>query len=63
MTRGQDSLMMELDRPEQMSSAVDMQALQPLIVKLANEAENAAHKEYLAALEKSGSCLWNTVKN
>lgn len=63
MTRGQDSLMMELDRPEQMSSAVDMQALKPLIVKLANEAENEAHLEYLTALEKSGSCLWKSVKN
>ena len=63
MTRGQDSLMMELDRPEQMSSAVDMQALQPLIVQLATEAEMTAHLEYLGALEKSSSCLWNSVKN
>ena len=63
MTRGQDSLMMELDRPEQMSSAVDMQALQPLIVQLATEAEMTAHLEYLSVLEKSSSCLWNSVKN
>ncbi|HSI44176.1 MAG TPA: DNA polymerase III subunit epsilon [Methylotenera sp.] len=62
MTRGQDSLMMELDRPEQQNSMVNIQALQPLIVQRASEAENAAHQEYLKALEKGGSCLWNVVK-
>lgn len=61
MTRGQDSLMMELDRPDQANSEMNIQALQPLIIKLATDAENTAHQEYLAALEKSGNCIWNTV--
>lgn len=61
MTRGQDSLMMELDSPQQMTSVVSTEATQPLFVKLANDAENIAHQEYLSALEKSGNCLWKKI--
>lgn len=61
MTRGQDSLMMELDSPNVLVSTVESQVLQPLIVQLASEAENAAHKEYLAGLEKGGNCLWQKI--
>lgn len=61
MTRGQDSLMMELDSPNVLVSTVESQVLQPLIVQLASEAENTAHQEYLAGLEKGGSCLWQKI--
>lgn len=61
MTRGQDSLMMELNSPEILIEAVQTDILQPLIIQLASEAENAAHQEYLAGLEKGGSCLWKKI--
>jgi DNA polymerase III subunit epsilon len=58
MTRGQDSLMMELDKPQQKSNDAMQQIKQPVIVKLANHAEISAHEEYIAALAKSSDCLW-----
>lgn len=59
MTRGQESLMMALDKPDA-QTAVDIQASNaPLIIKRANADELAAHEEYLAGLAKSGSCVWN----
>lgn len=63
MTRGQDSLMMDLDKPSQQNVEVQARDNAPLIVKLANADEMAAHEEYLAALAKSGNCLWNTLEN
>jgi len=63
MTRGQDSLMMELDKPDQLSSAVKPRSHAPLMVKLASSAELTVHEEYLASLAKSGNCLWNTLEN
>jgi DNA polymerase-3 subunit epsilon len=59
MTRGQESLMMALDKPDQQQTAQVQASHAPLIVKQANMEELAAHEEYLAALTKSGSCLWN----
>lgn len=59
MTRGQESLMMALDKPDT-QTAVDIQGSNaPLIIKRANADELAAHEEYLAGLAKSGSCVWN----
>lgn len=63
MTRGQDSLMMDLDKPSQQNVEVQARDHAPLIVKLANADEMTAHEEYLAALAKSGNCLWNTLEN
>ncbi len=63
MTRGQDSLMMDLDKPSQQNVEVHARDHAPLIVKLANADEMTAHEEYLAALAKSGNCLWNTLEN
>lgn len=59
MTRGQESLMMALDEPAQVVSALSAGANAPILVKLANAEELAAHEEYLAGLAKSGSCVWN----
>ena len=62
MTRGQDSLMMELNKPLHLkTSAMQLNAV-PLIIKRANQAENSAHDEYLVALAKSGDCLWSTLE-
>jgi len=58
MTRGQESLMMALDKPEQQAVALQSSDV-PLMVKRANADELAAHEEYLAGLAKSGSCVWN----
>jgi DNA polymerase-3 subunit epsilon len=58
MTRGQDSLMMELDKPQQKNSDAMLQIKQPVLVRLANQAEISAHNEYIASLAKSGDCLW-----
>lgn len=63
MTRGQDSLMMDLDKPSPQNVAVQAHDHAPLIVKLANADEVIAHEEYLAGLAKSGNCLWNTLEN
>jgi DNA polymerase-3 subunit epsilon len=62
MTRGQDSLMMELDQPQQKSSDSTQQNKQPVLVKLANQAEISAHDEYLASLAKSSDCLWASLE-
>lgn len=59
MTRGQESLMMALDKPEQAAAAVVGNSDAPILVQLASADELAAHEEYLAGLAKSGNCLWN----
>ncbi len=59
MTRGQESLMMALDKPEQAGIEVVQATSAPILVKLASAEEMAAHEEYLAGLAKSGSCVWN----
>lgn len=63
MTRGQDSLMMELAQPQHASQLDAQHQAAPLLVKLANQDEAAAHASYLASLEKSGNCLWNTLNS
>jgi DNA polymerase-3 subunit epsilon len=62
MTRGQDSLMMELDKPQHKSSDATQQNMQPVLVKLANQAETSAHDEYLVSLAKSSDCLWASLE-
>lgn len=58
MTRGQESLMMALDKPEQAAAAVVGNSDAPILVQLASADELAEHEEYLASLAKSGNCLW-----
>jgi len=60
MTRGQESLMMALDKPEQTGVEIVQNSNAPILVKLASADELAAHEEYLAGLSKSGNCLWNS---
>jgi DNA polymerase-3 subunit epsilon len=60
MTRGQESLMMTLDKPEQTGVDVVPKINAPILVKQATADEQAAHEEYLAGLAKSGNCIWNS---
>ncbi|HYN55526.1 MAG TPA: DNA polymerase III subunit epsilon [Methylotenera sp.] len=62
MTRGQDSLMIELDAPSKRSNESALLNTQPIRIQLANEAESEAHKIYLASLAKSGECLWSRLE-
>jgi len=64
MTRGQDSLMISMDQP-QTTLAVESKAQfnQACIVKLANATELEAHAAYLAALDKSGDCVWAALES
>lgn len=61
MTRGQDSLMMLLEQPEEKDIDTEPVTYAPLLVKLADENELSAHEDYLATLVKSGSCVWETL--
>jgi DNA polymerase III subunit epsilon len=59
MTRGQDSLMMDmLDTPVELASNESMKANQPLKVLLADADEQAAHQQYLMGLAKGGTPVW-----
>ncbi len=59
MTRGQDSLMMDMLEEVKEQAEIDTSAMdKPLPVIAAAQEELAAHEEYLAALQKSGHCLW-----
>lgn len=59
MTRGQDSLMMDMLEEVKEQVEIDTSAMdKPLPVIAAAQSELAAHEEYLAALQKSGRCLW-----
>ena len=61
MTRGQESLMMELDGPSAQQLTQNALPTSPLIVKQADAEENAAHYAYLTGLEKSGGSLWRKL--
>jgi DNA polymerase-3 subunit epsilon len=61
MTRGQESLMMDLVEVTSASDDTSVAARsKPLRVVVANEDELAAHQEYLEGLAKSGFCAWKT---
>lgn len=59
MTRGQESLLMELSSPveqvTQANLAVDLSAIKLLA---ADEEELAAHQQYVESLTKSGAAIW-----
>jgi DNA polymerase-3 subunit epsilon len=65
MTRGQESLVMDIE-VENPGMSLDGIAFErkPLIVKKANEQEQAAHNAYLSELDKAvkGSCLWRALE-
>jgi len=55
MTRGQESLMMEVGTPAEMAQTATFNRQQTLIVQAASEDENAAHAEYVKSLSNA---LW-----
>jgi DNA polymerase-3 subunit epsilon len=63
MTRGQESLVMELDTPAAVAIASSGVDLSLLIVVRASPEEAAAHERYLDALEKEakGGVLWRKL--
>lgn len=65
MTRGQESLMMELDAPSAAAAGVAGMILDvaKLIVQRASSEELAAHEQYLDAMEKDakGPSLWRRL--
>ena len=65
MTRGQESLMMELDAPSAAAAAAAGMILDvaKLIVQRASSEELAAHEQYLDAMEKDakGPSLWRRL--
>ncbi len=61
MTRGQESLMIDmLDMPLAASAAYPQLPSRPLVILQAGQAELSAHEEYLKGL--GGSCLWATLQ-
>ena len=63
MTRGQESLMMDmLDDIKDAAEFGGEVLAKPLLVIEAGIKEMAAHEEYLAALAKSGNCLWVSLQ-
>lgn len=63
MTRGQESLMMELE--ETPRAADDMSFIarsQPLKVVWADTEELAAHQAYLESLARDGACVWGKLQ-
>lgn len=59
MTRGQESLMIEMLESATVTSAISIAATTETLVVLKADAEElAAHAQYLEALTDSGSCLW-----
>ena len=62
MTRGQDSLMMELNQPQISMEARALQQNVPLMIKRVSTEEETAHQEYLEAMAKSGDSLWQKLE-
>ncbi|KUM02676.1 DNA polymerase III subunit epsilon [Chromobacterium subtsugae] len=65
MTRGQESLAMDIDveLPGDAGGAIQFER-KPLTVLAASEAEQAEHQAYLDALDKAvkGQCLWRSLE-
>lgn len=65
MTRGQESLMMDIAEPKSApGEATAVVRSQPLAVLHAGEEELAAHRSYLQGLDKAagGTCLWSQLQ-
>ncbi len=63
MTRGQDSLMMDMSAQESRVQEASFKREKPLVVLSANEDDLAAHDKYLLGLDKAsgGSTLWKQL--
>lgn len=64
MTRGQESLMIDMLESTQALDDVSVTARsQPLTVIAADADEVAAHQQYLESLSKGGPCVWNQLSD
>jgi DNA polymerase-3 subunit epsilon len=64
MTRGQESLMIEMLEAAAVSAEISIAATtQTLAVLSANAEELAAHEQYLEALTDAGTCIWQEKYN
>lgn len=64
MTRGQNSLMIDMLEPvTAISELGPLMRETPLRVIGASEAELTAHQDYLAALAKGGACVWQQYED
>lgn len=61
MTRGQNSLMIDMDLHTEAVINTNFDRKQPLVIVTAMAEEIEAHQQYLAALDKAagGTCVWN----
>jgi len=64
MTRGQDSLTIDIARPLQQNGAIDLDVLAPILLLEPSPEELAAHEAYLADLEREskGACIWLSLR-
>ncbi len=64
MTRGQESLMMDIGLPAETVVETAFVRQQPLTVIAASAEDNQAHAEYLAGLDKAsgGNCVWRQLE-
>lgn len=58
MTRGQESLMMDLSQTPTRTIQESQAIAVPLTIQYASESELQAHQEYLAGLAKAGEVVW-----
>jgi len=58
MTRGQESLVMDLEVSSAANALAAGEALPPLFVHKADANEETEHEAYLASMVKSGRCIW-----
>ena len=58
MTRGQDSLLMDLEQPQVIMQSIETNDTRMLKVLKAEAAELAAHEDYVKSLVKAGAVSW-----
>jgi DNA polymerase III subunit epsilon len=63
MTRGQESLMMDIGLESDVVAETTFTRQQPLLVIQASTEEHEAHEQYLVGLDKSadGACVWKNL--
>jgi DNA polymerase III subunit epsilon len=64
MTRGQESLMMDIGLESDVVAETTFTRKQPLLVLHASSEEHEAHEQYLAGLDKSAdaACVWKNLE-
>lgn len=64
MTRGQESLVMEMEVRQERAAQASFDRQQPLLVVAASADEMEAHQQYLGGLDKAagGACIWNKLQ-